>query len=181
MAYLALSCRALTVLVFTVSALAKLRSRPAFRSFASWMATLPLPLARSRPARLAGAMAGTEAAIAMLAAFPATARAGLLLAAAALAVLAAGVHVVLRRGMSAPCRCFGTAAVPLGRRHVGRNLLLGAAAATAAAAAGPAGQPAGIALSLGAGAAIALVVVFLDDIAAVLGHPRDEEASPWFT
>ena len=126
-------------------------------------------------------MAGTEAAIAVLAAVPATARAGLLLAAAVLAALAAGVHVALRRGTSAPCRCFGTAAAPLGRRHVARNLLLGAAAATAAAAAGPALAPAGIAVSLGAGAAAALAVVFLDDIAAVLGRPRDEEASPWFT
>ncbi len=181
MAYLALSCRALTALVFAVSALAKLRSRPAFRSLESWVATLPLPLARSRPRLCAGVMAGTEAAIAVLVAFPASARAGLLLAAAVLAVFAAGVHIVLRRGTSAPCRCFGTAAAPLGRRHVARNLLLCAAAATGAAVAAPAGRPAGIAISLGAGTVVALVVVFLDDLAAVLGHPHHEEVSPWFT
>jgi len=171
--YLALGCRALIGLVFAVSAVAKLRSRPAFRSFTSWLAALPLPLVRGRPTMVATAMAGTEIVVVVLVAVPASARAGLLLAAAVLAVLAAGVHIALRRGANAPCRCFGATGATgaaLGPRHVARNLLLcAAAAAGGAAATGSAGQPAGIGISLGAGAAVALVVIFLDDLVAVLG------------
>jgi hypothetical protein len=171
MAYLALACRCLTGLVFAVSAFSKLRSRSAFREFTAWLAGLPVPLARSRPAKVAAAMATAEVAIVVLAALPWTARAALVLAAIVLATFTAGTWLAIARGAGAPCQCFGTSATPLGPRHVMRNALLCAAAVAGAVATGAGGtRPAGIVLSLMAGLTIAMFAVFLDDLAALFSE-----------
>lgn len=182
MAYLALACRCLTGLVFAVSAFSKLRSRPAFREFTAWLAGLPVPLARSRPAAVAAVMAAAEVAIVVLAALPWTARAGLVLAAMVLATFTAGTWLAVARGAGAPCQCFGTSATPLGPRHVIRNALLcGAAVAGAVAAGGGGTRPtgaAGVVLSLMAGLTIAMFVVFLDDLAALFSDGTGAELAP---
>jgi hypothetical protein len=168
MIYMALACRCLIGLVFAVSAFSKVRSAAAFRDFSSWLNGLPLPATRGRPA--AAVLAGTEVAIVALLLLPFgwTARAGLTLAAVTLAVFAAGTLLAVRRGVRAPCQCFGASSRPLGMRHAARDVLMCAAAAAGAVGGGASGAPpAGVVLSLAAGAVAAMFVVFLDDITAL--------------
>jgi Methylamine utilisation protein MauE len=170
-AYLALGCRCLVGIVFAVSAFSKLRSGPAYRAFAAWLAGLPLSSARARQTA-APVIAVAEAAIVVLLALPWTVLGGFLTATVALAVFTGGTFLAVRRGAGEPCQCFGTSAAPLGFRHAIRNMLLCVAAvAGAATASGGLAHPAGIALSLAAGAGAAVFVLFLDDIAAVLASP----------
>lgn len=168
MAYAALTCRVLVGLVFAVSAAGKLRTATAYREFASWLASLPVPLAGRRA--LPPVLAGAEAVIVAAVAVPAAATAGLVLAALTLAVLTAGSAVAVSRGAQVSCRCFGPARAPLAVRHVLRNgMLLVAAVAGALGSGAVATRPAGIALSLVAAAAAATFAVFLDDLAALTG------------
>lgn len=177
MVYLALACRCAVGVVFGVSVSGKVRGRLAFSTFVSWLAALPVPLVRRRPGLVAVVMAAAEALIAVLAALPWTARAGLVLAAAVLAVFAAGTWLAVVRGTDAPCQCFGVSASPLGRRHVARDVLLAVMAVAGAAAAGSGGvRPGGVAASLGAGLVIAVFVVFLDDLAVLFTYSG--EAAP---
>lgn len=169
MAYAALSCRVLVGLVFAVSAFSKLRTRSAYREFASWLASLPVPLAGT--SALPPILAGAEAGIVVLVAAPATAPAGLALAAVTLAVLTAGTAVAVRGGARATCRCFGPSQAPLAARHVLRNgFLLVTALAGALGGGTVAAHPAKIVLSLMAAMAAATFVVFLDDLAALTGR-----------
>jgi hypothetical protein len=166
--YLALACRCAIGVVFLVSVCGKLRSRPAFRAFVSWLAVLPVPLVRSRPGAAAAVMAAAEALIVILFALPWTVRPGLALAAVVLAAFTVGTWLAVARGTDAPCQCFGASTSPLGRRHVIRDALLGAVAIAGAAAAGPGGaRPATAVLSLGTGLVAAGFVVFLDDLAVL--------------
>jgi hypothetical protein len=176
MAYAALTCRVLIGLVFAVSAFTKVRTITAYREFASWLASVPLPLAGH--GAVPPFLAGAEAAIVILVAIPATVLPGLVLAAVTLAVLTTGSAVAVARAARVTCRCFGSSRTPLALRHVLRNgfLLAGAVAgALAGAVAGARGtsaiapHPAAIALSLVAAMAAATFVVFLDDLAAVAG------------
>lgn len=167
-AYTALASRLLIGTVFAASAFSKLRSRQAFRAFAAWLDGLPLPAGPGR--RAAGPLiAAIEVVIVVMVALPWTARAGLLLSCAVLAIFTAGTFWAVRAGGHAPCRCFGTSGAPLGVRHGLRDALLCAAAAAGAAGARAApARPAGIAISLGCAIVIALLVLFQDDIVAVL-------------
>jgi Methylamine utilisation protein MauE len=177
MAYAALTCRGLVGLVFAVSAFTKIRNVTAYREFASWLAGLPVPLAGTRG--LAPVLAGAEAVIVVLVAVPATAVAGLALAALTLAFLTAGVAVAVSRGARASCQCFGPSRAPLAVRHIVRNgflLLVAVTGALGAAAAGA--RPAGIALSLAAAVAAATFVVFLDDLADLVGRDQVTSAGP---
>jgi uncharacterized membrane protein YphA (DoxX/SURF4 family) len=175
--YLALACRSAVGVVFLVSGSGKLRSRPAFRAFVSWLAALPVPLVRSQPRAAAAVIGAAEALIVVLVALPWTVRPGLALAAVVLAVFTAGTWLVVVRGADAPCQCFGVSASPLGWRHVVRDALLGAVAVAGAAAAGSGGaRPAAAALSLGAGLMAAAFVALLDDLAALFG--RTDETHP---
>jgi hypothetical protein len=179
MAYLAFACRSTTGLVFVVSAFSKLRSRAAFREFTSWLAGLRVPVVRSLPSAVAATMVAVEVAVVVLVGLPWTAWAGLLLAAAALAVFAAGTLLALRRGVHAPCQCFSASAAPLGLRHAARDVVLCVVAVVGAAGAAAGGaRPPGAALALGAGAAAALFVVFLDDLAALISEPTGTGAAP---
>jgi Methylamine utilisation protein MauE len=174
MAYVALACRALVGLVFAVSAFSKVRNVTAYREFASWLTSLPVPLAGN--GALPPVLAAAEAAIVVLVAVPAAAVAGLVLAALTLAVLTSGAAVAVRRGARVTCQCFGPSRTALATRHVLRNGFLLAVAVTGALGTGAAAHPAGIALSLGAAVTVATFVIFLDDLTAlVIG---DSAASP---
>lgn len=173
MEYLALACRCAVGLVFAASALSKLRSAEAFRSFTQWLGTVPgMRTGAQRP--IAAAMAAAEVGVLVLVVIPYTGVIGMTAAAVLLAVFAAGSFAVVRAGDAEPCQCFGPSSTPLGPRHVGRNVALCAVAALGAAAVGP--VPAGyrvplIAVSVCAGFAAALVAIFLDDIAAIAAGP----------
>lgn len=173
MAYGALLGRCLIGLVFAASAFAKVRSPRAYREFASWLNALPVPLARNRA--LPAALATAEAAIVILVAVPGTVTAGLALASGCVAVMAAGTAVVMKRGASVACWCFGPSRSPLGTRHLVRDCVLLVAAVTGVLGTGrDAVSTAGVALSLAAAFAGATFVVFADDLIAVLGiDPAD--------
>jgi hypothetical protein len=127
---------ALVATVFGCSAYTKLHSGAAFRAFGAGLAQTGLLPSRGR--RLAaGALAGAEAAVAAgavtAAALGGTAdaaehwvAAGVLVAAVLLtAVLTAGTAIVIQRGRTVRCPCFGTAAgQPLDPTHLVRNLIL---------------------------------------------------------
>lgn len=177
MVYLALACRCAVDAVFLVSVSGKLRSRTAFRAFVSWLAALPVPLARSRPSAVAAVTAAAEALIVVLVALPWTVRPGMALAAVVLAVFTAGTGMAVARGTDASCQCFGASASPLGWRHTARDALLAVVAIAGAAAAGSGGaRPEEAALSLAAGLIGAAFAVFLDDLAVLFG--RTGEAAP---
>jgi uncharacterized membrane protein YphA (DoxX/SURF4 family) len=166
--YLTLACRCAVGAVFLVSVSSKLRSRPAFQAFVSWLAALPVPLVRSQPRAAAAVTGAAEALIVVLVALPWTFRPGLALAAVVLAVFTAGTGLAVVRGADAPCQCFGASISPLGWRHVVRDALLGAVAVAGATAAGSSGvRPAAAALSLGIGLMAAAFAVFSDDLAVL--------------
>ncbi len=179
MFYLALACRSLIGMVFMVSALSKLRGRAAFGTFVSWLASLPVMPARWSRA-VAVVIAVAEVLVVTLLALPWTATAGLAFAAATLAAFAAGAFVVTRHEPNVPCQCFGPSSVPLSGRHVARDVVLCAIAALGAA--GAAGQMAArlpaITLSVGCGLAVSLLVIFLDDVVALIPrNPASRKAS----
>lgn len=180
MVYVVFACRCAVGVVFLVSVSGKLRSRPTFLAFASWLAALPVPLVRRRPGPVASVIVVAEALIVILVALPQTIRPGLALAAVVLVVFTAGTWLAVARGTDAPCQCFGVSSSSLGRRHAVRDALLGAAAVASAAAAGSGGaRPAGTVLSLGAGLLAAVLVVFLDDLAVLFTRDRETpEGSP---
>jgi hypothetical protein len=80
------------------------------------------------------------------------------------------IGVIIRRGMSVPCRCFGASSRSVGAAHLTRNLALAALAAAAAVAVavyrgtGLSPEPPEIWLALLSGAAVAAVIIRLDDI-----------------
>jgi hypothetical protein len=170
MTYAVLTCRGLIGLVFAVSAIAKIRGPRAYREFASWLAALPVPLARARA--LPPVFVGAEAAIVVLVAVPYVAVAGLTLAAGCLAVMAAGTVVITNRGSGVSCWCFGPSRGPLGARHLVRDSMLLLIAVTGAVIGAHASgrnttSPAGIVLSLVAALAGATFFVFIDDLIAI--------------
>lgn len=166
MIYLAVACRCAVALVFAVSAGSKVRNRAAFAAFESSVRGLRLlPRSATRPITVATCAA--ELAVVPLVAVPATADAGLLLAAALLAAFSAVISTVLaRRGTAVACRCFGSSGQPLGAHHIIRNAVLAAVAVGGVLAlperSGPI-HPGGFAVALLAGAVLALLAVTLDD------------------
>jgi hypothetical protein len=176
MTHTELACRGVVGLVFAVAASSKIRGAGAYREFASWLAALPVPLARSRA--LPVLLTAAEVAIVPMVAVPDTAPAGLVLAAGCLTVMTAGAVIIIIKGARVPCQCFGQARSPLGTRHLVRDGILLAVATTGAVigwrghGAG-AGSPAAIALTLAAALTVATFLVFLDDLTALFG----EEAS----
>lgn len=172
----AVLCAALTLgAVFVVSAVSKVSSRAAYGSFVA--ATGRLLPARSLPRRpFALAVVAGEFAVAPLLLLVPTV--GLALAAALSLAFAAGILSAVRRGVRAPCRCFGASAAPLRRLHAVRGgalavvalgalgQLAGAGAVRLTAAGLLAGlHPAGAALAAVGSAALVLLTIYFDDIA----------------
>jgi hypothetical protein len=125
--------------VFGASAFAKVRSRDAYRQFLAGLSPtsliapsrLPLVAAVLAAAELAVASGLAVAALLVMMSSPAartTSLTSLLAGAALISVLTIGVAVVVRRGVSARCACFGASSGhPIGVAHLIRNTLLLAA------------------------------------------------------
>ena len=168
MSYLTLSLRCLVGVVFAVAAAGKLRGRRAFGEFLESLQPLAVVPARWRRAA-AIATVGAEVVVVALLALPgAGAAGGFALAAVLLAAFAVAIRAAVRRGVRAPCRCFGASSTPLDRPHVARNACLGVAAAAGAvlahATAPAAPHPGGVVLALASGGVLALLVTRLDDL-----------------
>jgi hypothetical protein len=180
MIYLAIAGRFLIGVIFAFSALGKVRSKSAYREFVTWLADLPVPLLPKRGrAVVAGTLVADEVLIVVLVTMSPTAPAGLSLAAVTLAVFAAGTFAMARSPAQATCQCFGRSEVPISTRHLVRDIVLCAVAATAAAAAAAAtveARPVGITMSLASATVAAAFLLLLDDIAALFADPAADPA-----
>ncbi|MEU9338867.1 MauE/DoxX family redox-associated membrane protein [Streptomyces sp. NPDC048290] len=163
MAHLALALRCLIGIVFLVSSLSKVVSGRRFQDFADSLRTMDVLPARLVPAA-ARAVVLAEFAVWVLLVIGPTA--GFVLATGLLAAFTLGITSAVRRGVYAPCQCFGTSVRPLGPRHVVRNAVLTAGAAVGASAALVPGEmrPAGAAVAVLAGVCCAGPVLLLDDL-----------------
>jgi hypothetical protein len=202
MAELVIAALMTAVVTYGISATAKLRSRRAFRDFRAGLAATAL-VSRPLTGPVAAALAAAEVAVAGLCATALTmtflsrpgAPAGTFLAgtflagtvltgtvltgaalasaAALTAVLTAGVAVAVRRGVTAPCACFGSRGrAPLSGVHLTRNACLLTVLVAGAGGAGlerwPPG-PAAAALAAVAGGVSALLLTRLDELTALFG------------
>lgn len=169
-----IAARCLLAIVFAYSAVAKLRNGGAFREFRAWLADLPVPVTRRHAGVAAAAVSGAEVLIVVLTVLPWTVLAGFALAGATLGIFIAGTCLAIARGTAAACQCFGTRGAPLGWRHVVRDVVMLAVAATGAVASDAHGaRPAGVAVSVATAAFLAILIVFLDDVLSLftLGSP----------
>lgn len=178
MVYVVVGCQYLIGVVFLVSAASKLRSRAGLRGFGASLRQM-----RLLPSRGVGAVAllvaAAEAAVAVLlvaatALGPATASTAAVLtvgftgALALLISFSAAILAAMHRGSRAPCRCFGTANIPLGGRHVLRNGVLAAAAGVGLAGAvggtPPAPDLGGVVVGAAGGITLAVLTVVSDEL-----------------
>jgi hypothetical protein len=166
MQYFEIGVRYLLGTVFLTSFLGKAAGRVAYDGFvASLRATRLLP---GLTGVMAPALVTAELAVCALLVVPAApgvAVAGLVAAASLLVGLTAGVTLVVRRGVTAPCHCFGASATVLGRRHIARNGAVAAlAVAGAVAATDLRAHPGGAVLAALGGVVLGALVVRLDDV-----------------
>lgn len=183
---LALICHFTIMLVFSVSAIGKVRRRAAFDEFARTTRTMlsaAVPkwsVRRAGLRRIAGAVVAAELAIPVLVGVPPSTRWGHGLCIVLLAVFSIGMIAVIRRGVTTSCSCFGTASGPLGVPHLVRNALLAGAAATGLVV-GPvefAQAGAGLAVAAAAAAVLTLLVTRLDDVIALFTQPASTRRMP---
>ncbi|MDG4825004.1 MauE/DoxX family redox-associated membrane protein [Asanoa sp. WMMD1127] len=128
MSYFAEFGRCLVWAVFVVAVISKSRGRRQFREFVDSLAALNYIPNRLVAAVAAGVVAAEWAVAVLLVVLPVPELRtfGLGLAAALLTCFAVAIGLVLRRGTSAACRCFGgSASAPFGWHHVVRNGALG--------------------------------------------------------
>jgi hypothetical protein len=166
MEYLVLACRAVLIVVFSVSLASKVRSRAAFAEFTASLSVMRvLPRVRTRWTAVAGIFAETVALFLLLAA-PFSVPLAFAFALVLLIGFSAAITIVLARGERAPCRCFGASTRPLGWSHVARNLFLGALCVVGVVTPAPTAQwhPGGVMLAMFAGAIVALLVLRMDDL-----------------
>ncbi|MEH0828185.1 MULTISPECIES: MauE/DoxX family redox-associated membrane protein [unclassified Micromonospora] len=170
---LELTARLLLALVFLAAVVGKLRTREGFGSFVGSVGRFGVPARWTRP--VARVAVTAEAAVVVLLAVPATAPAGLLLAAGLLGVLTLALVGALRRGERPACRCFGSGDGPIGARHVVRNLALLLVALLGLLGRAAGGAPPGAVdtlLAVGLAVPLAAVVVRLDDLVALFAPAR---------
>ncbi|MGV9850224.1 MauE/DoxX family redox-associated membrane protein [Streptomyces sp. NPDC003442] len=174
--YLVIAVRAMIGVVFLIAFLSKSAGRGRFTAFVD-----SLPAMGVVPPRLVGPAAGAvvtaEGAVCALLIAPSDGATvvGLALAAGLLSVFAAAIARTVRRGTGAACRCFGASAAPLGRRHLLRNVLLTAVAATAALLTLTDQAPAtatGALVAAAAGLVAGALVTVLDDLTELFGPSR---------
>lgn len=166
--------------VFAASAASKLRDRQAYRAFRAGLrqtALVPPGLLTATAAVLcaaelaiaAGLFTGAALTSAAFSAAGLVSGSALAAAGALTAVLAAGVAVVIRRGTSANCHCFGAGSGrPLGWVHLVRNLsLLAVICAGLATDLSGSGTPSagGLVLAAGSGLVASLLIIKWDDLA----------------
>lgn len=178
MTYVALAILVMAALVFGASAVAKLRSRGAYRRYRAAMASTGLLRAAAgwlAAAEVVVAVGLGAGAVMMISPIPggrAVAESALGLAAMLTFVLAAGVWVLIRRGVRAQCACFGASAdEPIGAVHLVRNvtllLLVLAGLAGNADVAGP--RPvAAVVMAVVAGGCLALMIIRWADLAVLV-------------
>ncbi|YCK41139.1 MauE/DoxX family redox-associated membrane protein [Actinomadura sp. ATCC 39365] len=172
MQYVALACRVTLGVVFLVAVAGKVRGRSAFAGFRGSVRGL-VPLGPRAVTALSGAVVLAEGCVVVLLAIPGTVRAGMMLAGTVLVGFCAGIVRAMRSGSTTPCRCFGAAGTPLGRRHLVRNAGLLALVAAGLVPGHAAPHPAGVALSVLAGGVLAVIVIFFDDLADLFAaQPR---------
>lgn len=172
MLYVSLACRLALVAVMTLAAVSKLRSPGVFAASLEGFDFIP---ARLR-SPLAVLVPVAELLIALLLAVPLTVTIGFVLATLFCCGLTAVPILVLVRGKTVKCACFGASEVPMSGWHVARNaVLLGAAGlGTLVALRLGDGVPAhapGIALAVVAAGLLTTLIVFVDDIAALFESP----------
>jgi hypothetical protein len=164
--------------VFLV-AITKLRSR---RERAAFLAQVrSLSHAPARPAlALAVAVACGEITAIPLLAVPRWADAGFALATVLCCGYLAGTAVAVHRGHTAPCRCFGFGAAPMGRAHLWRNGLVLAAGLTGLLLPdGAAPTGAGVVVAaLGGTAGAVVAVLFTEFVSLFTGGSRAAAATP---
>jgi len=169
-AYLALALRLTVGGVCLAALLGKLRGRQAWREFRSTLREVGVP-DRMKSA-VAVVLVAAEASVFALAPWPYTGAVGALIAVGLFVALTAGVANAVRRGAGATCRCFGVRGTRLGITHITRNAVLIvvalAAVTTTTMATTEAWQAAGIAVAVVGAAFAAAIVVFWEDLAAVL-------------
>jgi hypothetical protein len=169
MEYVLVGLRSLVVLVFAVSVASKLRGRRAYAEFAAAIGRLsPRPVAAATLRWLAVGVVAAELAVMVL--VPIAASIGFAVAAGLLLVFTGAILLALRRGERAPCRCFGSADLPLGYPQVVRNLVLLAVCVLGGVGGSqPSAAPeaAGAVLAVVAGALAATVVVTADEFVAL--------------
>jgi hypothetical protein len=170
--YLIVGCGLTIAAVFAASVGSKLFGGGALDGFAGSVRAL-LPVAASAARPVAGVVLAIEAAIVPLCLLaPAV---GLACAAGLLTAFAVAIGRALRRGVREPCRCFGRADTPLGRRHLVRAAGLAAVAVAGCVPAWIGGerfprglfdgaQPAGVAVAALAATGLAAMAIVFDDV-----------------
>jgi hypothetical protein len=158
---------------FAFSALSKLRAPAEFVQAVRGFRVVPERFAR----RLAAVISVLEAVVAGALLGPAaTVRAGLTLASLLLIAFSAGVARVLRRRVTASCRCFGRSSAPASALHLWRNgfLLVVALGGLSCAIAGVPPRPDDVAVTAvltGVGVVIVGFVVALEDVRYLFAAP----------
>ncbi|MFC4035035.1 MauE/DoxX family redox-associated membrane protein [Streptomyces polygonati] len=174
--------RLILAMVFTLSAVVKVRSAPARAGFRAAFGALGGRLVRRATGTLAGralpgAVPAVEVALAAGLLVPASADPALAGAVVVLAAFGAALAAALRRGAAVSCNCFGVSHRPVSRAQLARNTLLVAVAVLGLlgsrgdSGAGPVGLPALLVGLLGAGAA-AWIVSLWEDLTDLLAAPR---------
>jgi hypothetical protein len=180
MAELVIAALMTAVVTYGMSATTKLRSGRAYRAFRAGLADTAL-VSRPLTGLVAAALVAAEVAVATLCATAlimtflsrsgALTGAALAGATALTSVLTAGVAVAVRRGVTAPCACFGSGSrSPLSGVHLARNACLLAVLVAGTASAGLEAWPPSLAaatLAAAAGGVSALLLTRLDDLTAL--------------
>jgi hypothetical protein len=173
MSYLSLTLRIGLAAVCLTAVLGKARGRVSLQAFVTSIEqvgrAVPLVKAPNRFATIVAAPTlAAELVVAILLPWPATARAGAVLALLLFGTLTAGVWLAVVTGVPARCACFGRVSRRLAPVHVVRNLILTAAAAVSCLPTGTGWPPwPGALVSTVAGCAVAAVIVALEDLAAL--------------
>jgi hypothetical protein len=170
MEYVVPACRCVLGVVFLVASFGKLRRRSAFTEFVAAVERMVPAFARFR-LLLAVVVIVNETAVALTMVSARTALFGFVLAILMLSAFVTGIAISIRRGARSRCRCFGTSDVPLGLRHIVRNIALIALAAV-----GLIGvtvptehlpAQAGVLLSVAAGMVLGTLFIRFDDVVDV--------------
>jgi hypothetical protein len=157
--YLTVACQALLAAVFGWAAITKLRAFATFRGSVRRLRLVPTRYAGVVAAGIVAIESGCALAV------PLSADAGLIGCVAVLTLFCVGIVVLLGRGVSASCACFGANGAPLGRRHLLRNGLLAAIALSGLMADSDLDRhPAGVLSAVFAGLIGAALLVAFDDL-----------------
>ncbi|HUR03580.1 MAG TPA: MauE/DoxX family redox-associated membrane protein [Nonomuraea sp.] len=174
MQYVEVASRLLLLTMFTLALASKISSRRAWDEFVESIRAMAVVGDPKAPAAAVATTAG-EGAVIVLAAVPLrwAGSAAFVIAAGLLGCLTIAVAMVVRRGNSVTCRCFGATQTPLGVSHVVRNVLLVVIALLGLAGSLVTGSfdPILSAIFGVFGAVLGLLVARWDDLVSVLATP----------